>query len=265
LDETVNPRSTALIPDGMATAGISQLQPNPQPPMNRTSRFEQSFYIRTTSLALVVLMLPLSVRGYAQTTVSQSIPTGVALTDSNSVITEVKNNEPESPEKLIADINATVSMLESDLSKVPKPELDSSDSILNENITFLKKELLIEDDLIKRIDAIFEKQQTNSVEIPEKYKSLLTNYRKEIIEHAHSQTTYIYNISSELNKRAKGKAEVAKDETAASTAPTPSATPWYKTDTAQQKYWIIGSAAALGIIAVLQEWGKKAVDNAMKQ
>ena len=90
-------RSTALIPNGIAMGEISQHQPNPQPPMIKTTRNEPSFSTRATSLALVVLMLPLSARGYAQTTVTQSIPTGVSLTDSNGGITEVKPSEPIRP------------------------------------------------------------------------------------------------------------------------------------------------------------------------
>jgi hypothetical protein len=121
--------------------------------MTQTTRYEPSFSTKATSLVLVVLMLPLSARGYAQTTVTQSIPTGVSLTDSNGGITEVKPSDPiqpitttsvvdgDTPERLIADIDVAMSSLDLERDKIPKPDYSSTSGVLSENLNFLKTEI----------------------------------------------------------------------------------------------------------------------------
>ena len=79
--------------------------------MKQSDTHPQSLAARVLSLSLALLMLPLSARVYAQTTVTQSIPTGVPLTDSNSVITEVNPSEPIRPiTNALVDTNGSPSV-----------------------------------------------------------------------------------------------------------------------------------------------------------
>jgi hypothetical protein len=249
--------------------------------MKQSDTHPQSLAARVLSLSLALLMLPLSARGYAQTTISQSIPTGVSLTDSNGGITEVKPSEPiqpitntsvidgDTPEKLIADIDVAMSSLDLERDKIPKPDYSSTSGVLSENLNFLKTEISTRGELIKRIDALMEKGQPGSPSIQNKYKTILTEYRSRLSETLKTHELCFANMDYELKKRSKEaeshKADLSVASETPRPSPTPSSTPWYKTDTAKEKYLLIGSAAALGFIAVLQEWGKKAVDNAMSK
>lgn len=249
----------------------------------KTSTHTASVFHRSLSALMTMLILTMSSHGFAQATISENIPTGVTVTDSNSGITEVKRSETinpitttsavngDTPEKLIADIDVAMTSLERERDKLPIPGYSSTSEVILENLNLLKIEISTRRELINRIDAQLEQQ--GSPQIQENYKTILTDYRKRLSKTSKEYEICYDNMDRELKRRSKDSASQESDHIqtnksvaseAIQPAPTPSATPWYKTETAQQKYWIIGSAAALGVIAVLQEWGKKAVDNAMK-
>jgi len=242
--------------------------------MTQTTRYEPSFSTRATSLALVVLMLPLSAQGYAQTTITQSIPTGVSLTDSNSGITEVKPSEPiqpitttsavdgETPEKLIADIDVAMSSLDREREKIPKADYSSTSGVLSENLNFLKTEISTRGELIKRIDALMEQRQPRSPSIQDKYKTILTEYRSRLSETLKTHELCFANMDYELKKRSKDAVSheadlIQTNKSVASETPPPALIPWYKTENAQKTWWTLGTGAAIGIGELIRVWLEK--------
>jgi len=270
------PRSTGLIPNGIAMGEISQHQPNPQPPMIKTKRYESSFSIRSISLALVVLMLPLSARGYGQTTVTQSIPTGVTLTNSNSGITEVKPSEPIKPvisqttlssddkvDKVLADIGSFQAQASKAHIAYADPE-NPTKAELVDLYSYLRSITPKEQEFISRIEALLTADSQNGSTMPSDRKEALQVYLKSLKDDKAASEKAISDINSFLNRGAETSSSVVS--VAASTpppqpAPTHYSTPWYKTPEAQKTWWTLGTAAALTIMKGISDKLTEQVQN----
>lgn len=241
--------------------------------MKQSDTCPQSLAARVLSLSLALLMLPFSARGYAQTTVTQSIPTGVSLTDSNGGITEVKPSEPIKPiftpltngnegivDKVLADDNAdkVLADIGSFQARASKTHLEYADpknptkTELVDLYSYLRSITPKEQEFISRIEALLTADSQNGSTIPSDRKEALLVYLKSLKDDKAASEKAISDINSFLNRGGETSSSVVSVPSSTPT-PQPASTPWYATPDAQHTWWALGAAAGLAAIHYIQQ------------
>jgi hypothetical protein len=232
--------------------------------MKQSDTHPQSLAARVLSLSLALLMLPLSARGYSQTTVTQSIPTGVSLTDSNCVITEVKATEPtkqvisnkisssdDSADKVLADIGSFQARASKTHLEYADPKKPTKTELVD-LYSYLRSITPKEQEFISRIEALLTADSQNGSTMPSDRKEALQVYLKSLKDDKAASEKAISDINSFLNRGAETSSSVVSVP-ASTTPPHPASTPWYATPEAQHTWWALGAAAGIATIHYIQQ------------
>jgi len=204
--------------------------------MKQTEVSLRSVATKAIALSLVVLMVPLTVSGYAQTTVTTPFRSGPPLGDSNSVITESKPSTPIQPvvstsiarsddnaDKLLADIGSFQAQVSKTHLEYADPKNPTRDELVS-LYSYLRAINPKEQDFIDRIEGLMASDGQNGSTMPSDRKEALQMYLKSLKEDMAASEKALSGIDSILNHQAEDSSRVASAPTS-TPPPQPASTP----------------------------------------